>query len=449
MEKYKLKPEHESQIKEHTQKWIDNGLSTKPMDDYDKQQMIIAIKGLYESAGLKSPPDERIIFVPSPMVARFAGGFAASIWYKRKTHVASYDATLAATRAATFAATDAATYAATYDATRAATYAAIDAAIDDATRAAIDAAIDDATLAATRAATFAATDAATYAAILDATYDAIDDATDDATDAAIDDAIVDATLDATLDATYALNKNWFTDIAPFVAAGIKLNVGKFGFSCAASSWRMIQGGNFWSGSCCFLSFFKDVAKLNIDYSKYFYWEKACLHGSYRIMHPEFCLISDRPTKILLDNGVPHSEKEPYIQWSDGTGFYAFQGIRVPAYWITNPELLTPEDAITWENIEQRRAACTILGWHNILHHPSVNAKVIAINKNPEIGTLYEINLPDAGKTRIVKAQCATGRTFGFLVPTESKTPAEGLARTYGWDENMSITPEEFLPKLTA
>jgi hypothetical protein len=397
MEKYKLKPEHESQIKEHTQKWIDNGLSTKPMDDYDKQQMIIAIKGLYESAGLKSPPDERIIFVPSPMVARFAGGFAASIWYKRKTHVASYDATLAATRAATFAATD----------------------------------------------------AATYAAILDATYDAIDDATDDATDAAIDDAIVDATLDATLDATYALNKNWFTDIAPFVAAGIKLNVGKFGFSCAASSWRMIQGGNFWSGSCCFLSFFKDVAKLNIDYSKYFYWEKACLHGSYRIMHPEFCLISDRPTKILLDNGVPHSEKEPYIQWSDGTGFYAFQGIRVPAYWITNPELLTPEDAITWENIEQRRAACTILGWHNILHHPSVNAKVIAINKNPEIGTLYEINLPDAGKTRIVKAQCATGRTFGFLVPTESKTPAEGLARTYGWDENMSITPEEFLPKLTA
>lgn len=41
MSKYKLTPEHRAQLKNYTQKWIDNGLSTKPMDDYDREQMIV------------------------------------------------------------------------------------------------------------------------------------------------------------------------------------------------------------------------------------------------------------------------------------------------------------------------------------------------------------------------------------------------------------------------
>ena len=63
MEKYKLTPEHKAQFKSWSDKWIANAMSTKAMDDHDKAQMRIAVKGLYESSGLTPPPENRI---PTP-----------------------------------------------------------------------------------------------------------------------------------------------------------------------------------------------------------------------------------------------------------------------------------------------------------------------------------------------------------------------------------------------
>jgi hypothetical protein len=140
MKKYELTEEHRSQLKTWADKWIANSMSTKPMDEEDRNITREAVKGLYVAANLTPPPNHRIIFVSSPFVGRFAAGFAAAIWHKRKTGFQG-----AATRDATDDATDDATRAATY----AATYAATDDATDDATRAATR----DATRAATRAAT--------------------------------------------------------------------------------------------------------------------------------------------------------------------------------------------------------------------------------------------------------------------------------------------------------
>jgi hypothetical protein len=212
---------------------------------------------------------------------------------------------------------------------------------------------------------------------------------------------------------------------------------------------MQNGGNAWSGYPAFLSFFRHVSKLDLDYSKWSHYETLATAG-WRVMHEEFCIISERPVRLLVDEeNRPHSESGAFCEWSTGEGLYAWRGVRVPAKWILDRSTITPEIALTWKNIEQRRVACEMLGWHNLLHHPSLNAKVIDRNSKPHIGVLYEVELPDAGKTKIVKAECATGRTFGFIVPPESKTSAEGIARTYGWTEDMPIDPEDFIPHLTA
>src|SRR5579885_2117730 len=186
--KYSLTEEHRSQLTPWANKWIRNAMSTAAMTQADRAICVDAVKRLYRAANLEPPPDHRIVFVSSPFVMRFAAGFAAWIWYRRKhrdaTDAATYDATDNATRAATRAATYAATYAATDTATRAATRAATDAATraatDAATYAATDNATRDATHAATRnatrAATYAATDTATYAATRAATYAAPCDA---------------------------------------------------------------------------------------------------------------------------------------------------------------------------------------------------------------------------------------------------------------------------------
>jgi hypothetical protein len=211
-----------------------------------------------------------------------------------------------------------------------------------------------------------------------------------------------------------------------------MKVGKFGFKCAAEAWRMYQGGNFWSGWTAFLSFFRHVAKLDIDYSKFDYWEKATIHGSWRIMHPEFCIVSDRPRVLKVDEqNRPHCETGPYCQWSDGMGLYAWHGVRIPEYWITHRHLLTAKDAISWENTEQRRAACEIVGWENILKE--LNAKTIQKDDDPQIGELLEVEIPDIGKEKFLRVVCGTGRTFAMPVPPDMKTALQANAWTYGLD----------------
>src|ERR1019366_8514056 len=134
---YELTDEHRAQLAPWRDKWIANAMATAPMTGEDRTRAREAIKGLYRAANLEPPPDERIVFVPSPFVLRFAAGFAAAIWYLREhggldeaatldatrdaTRDATMDATWAATRDATWDATDAATMDATMDATMGAT----------------------------------------------------------------------------------------------------------------------------------------------------------------------------------------------------------------------------------------------------------------------------------------------------------------------------------------
>src|SRR5579883_1927116 len=105
--KYTLTDEHRAQLAPWAQKWIANAMSTDPMSDEEKERCREAVLGMYAAAGLDAP--KHIVFVPSPFVLRFAGGFAAAIWYKYHGRGVRDAATVAATVAATYAATVAAT----------------------------------------------------------------------------------------------------------------------------------------------------------------------------------------------------------------------------------------------------------------------------------------------------------------------------------------------------
>ena len=111
-------------------------------------------------------------------------------------------------------------------------------------------------------------------------------------------------------------------------------------------------------------------------------------------------------------------------------------MRVPEEWITNKEALDAKTAITWENMEQRRAACEIVGWENVLKQ--LNAKTIQKDSDPEIGELVEVNIPDIGKERFLRVQCGTGRMFALPVPPDMQTALEANAWTF------NINPDELL-----
>ena len=364
---YKLDDAGREAAKKVVAEWCNYVFRTGRMTPREREAVTDAVEALYRAGGLEPPPRHRIVIAPSPMVARFAAGAAAWIWYCR-------DKGRAATRAATDDATDAATYAATYDAT-----AATDAATDDATRAATD----DATDAATRAATDAATDAATYAATYATTYattaatyaathDATDAATRAATAAATDAATRAATYDATADATYAATDDdlsrWFTGASGCVKA-VSALAKEGGIRCAQLAYRLYQGGSAWAYVQAAIAFGRDHAKLaehgavsQAQYDKYAPWETLAKLSGFRFMHAKFCIVADRPLEYHIDDRHrPHCETGPFVRWADGSAFYSVHGVRVPAWVIEKRDTLTVAQIMAEDNAEVRRVMIGLYG----------------------------------------------------------------------------------------
>ena len=454
---YTLQPEHRARFPEWRNKWIANALRTGLLTPEERTRVTQAIKGLYAAADLKEP---RVIFVPSPFVGAFASGFAAGVWYLRgnkipattdaateaatrdatdaatlaATRAATFAATLAATRAATYAATLAATLAATHDATGAATRAATDAATraatDAATFAATDAATLDATRAATRAATDAATRAATRAATLAATFAAIDAATLAATFAAIDAAT-----------------NWYS-LGGTSPPDLRYLASQFGptdflLRCASNHYDLLNGGNQWSGWVAYLSFFRHIVGLKLDYSKWDHYEVAATAGP-RYMHPEFCLVSEPPLELKIDDqNRPHCDDGPFCRWADGSRLYSIHGVRVPEWIVEHPEAITLEKIRAETNAEIKRIMRERYGESRYLR--DIGARVIDIDTlpverdNPEAATIVRALMEDdEGRRFLVGSDGSTDRTYYMEVDARVQTCREAHAFLSGFSEEQII-----------
>ena len=384
--KYSLTDEHRAQLPAWRDQWIANTMSTAAMTEEDRRLCREAVLGLYSAANL--PPPKHIVFVPSPFVLRFAGGFAAAVWWKAKnkrgraaTDEATYEATAAATRAATAAATAEATYAATRAATDAATYAATD----------------------------AATDAATYAA----------------TAAGFDD-------------------HWFSvDIKAQIALSRHFG-GRFALRCAVSAYQMWAGGNQWSAWVSWLSFFRHIVGLQIDYSKWQYWETLTAHSGPRIMHPDFCMISDRPEILTVDNQHrPHNDTGPFCRWRDGSALYAVHDVRVPRWVVEKPERLTVERIDTEPNAEIRRVMLDRFGWSRYLKAGGSTP----VDHEEGIGTLHRKPVKNDEDLVMVEVVNSSPESDGswkryiLRVPPTTKTAREAVAWTFG------MTAAEYRPSV--
>jgi hypothetical protein len=101
---------------------------------------------------------------------------------------------------------------------------------------------------------------------------------------------------------------------------------------------------------------------------------------------------------------------------------------VPAEWIANRATLDPAIALTDPSVEKRRAAAEIIGWPRVL--AQLSPRTIDKDADPQIGELLEVDLPDAPKSRFLKVECGTKRTFVLPVPSEMQTALEANSWTY-------------------
>lgn len=323
--------EEKTAMAAHTQLWIKRAMRTEPID---RSKIETTIHDLYKCCGLKPPI---VVIVPSPRVMAFAGGFSAGIWWLRKNGYTSApdapyvpyapyaDRAVDNVSSAIYEAAYETTYASTHFATYAPTYASTHGAMDAATRAVAD----DATYEATHAATFTAT------------QEAIDAATTD-----------------TRSATPALTP---TDLVNFL------------LRCSKQWYRMYQSGNMWAAWDCYLTAARDILGLRLkSHEKYAAWEQCAIHGGFRIMHGEFCMVSDFPERLLVDEqNRPHCADGPSHRWRDGWSLYHWHGLRIPAFIIESPEQITIEHIRKEENQEIRRVMIERMGWERFCSEASV------------------------------------------------------------------------------
>ena len=155
------------------------------------------------------------------------------------------------------------------------------------------------------------------------------------------------------------------------------------------------------------------------------------HCGWWIPYAEAIIFEDRCLELHRDaRHELHSEAGPAIAYGDGFEIYAWHGVIVPARWIRDKENLSPEEVLAARNGEQRRAGCEILGWDRVLSELSAN--VIDVNDNPQIGTLVEVEIPEAGLARFLRVRCGTGREFAIPVPRE--TPNALAAQQWIWND---------------
>lgn len=415
-----MQPQHEAQLANWRDRWIKNALSTEAMTDNDRRLATDAITAIYADVKL-SPP--RIAFVSSPIVGRSVAGFAAARFPVERTET-PYELRMNAWQhplGNLLRTTNHETWNRTEGNQDNSTWSALSGRLEpwlllavkrvisgEAWKSAQDATADNASW----DAAWGAADGEIRAAAIAAMWKAMSTVTGNGTVSATQDAIQ-------------------SEIGNMVTLADHFGIGAAGLQGVGKADRMIQGGNLCSGGVSFLSFFQDVIGLNIDYSKFTPWRTLAEVSGPRWVHEKFCIISDRPELLLLDDQRrPHAERGPFCRWRDGFEIYAWHGTTVPAAWLSGKKPSAAE-ALRLPNTEQRRAAFEIVGWNNILHE--LQASVVDADGDPQIGTLLRATIPGLGECFFLRVTCGTGREFALPVPPGLSTALEANAWTYGVD----------------
>ncbi|MES2055779.1 MAG: hypothetical protein V4564_07575, partial [Pseudomonadota bacterium] len=263
------------------------------------------------------------------------------------------------------------------------------------------------------------------ASVWDSVWDSVGDSVWASVGASVRDSVGDSVGDSVWDSVWA-------SVGDSVRASVWASVG--------ASVRASVYGSHDASWLAFYDFFRQQCGLAAQTDKLSGLTELAHSAGWAIPHQHICWVSERHCVVKQDkNRRIHCENGPAISYPDGWSVYAWHGTRIPAEWIENKASLTPQIALAQANVEQRRAACEILGWATILKQ--LGAKTIDRDEDPEIGELIEVDLPDAGKERFIRVLCGTRREFAIPVPSTTKTALEGNAWTYDIPASLLSTKE--------
>ena len=157
---------------------------------------------------------------------------------------------------------------------------------------------------------------------------------------------------------------------------------------------------------------------------------------------EFCILTDRPSSIHLDEaGRLHAETGAALSYRDGYALHSWHGTRVPAHWIEQKDDLDPAEVLRAENVEQRAAGASIVGWPRMAE--KLNRRIIDGDPETDIGALIELTLPGLPEPgRFLQAICPRNGTICEGVPRVSDIdgkPINTVIAAQAWRDGLPVS----------
>lgn len=183
------------------------------------------------------------------------------------------------------------------------------------------------------------------------------------------------------------------------AISAKSGLGDWGLECVRVAHKMWHGGNMSVSPEAFLSFFKDIVKVDerygVDFSKWTPWRETVVRGGGRFLHERFAVISDFPELLTYDDrDRPHGDSAPHARFRDGSALYYIHGVQIPAWLIEQPEKITAKAILSEANAEVRRVMIDRMTPAKFIE--SAKAKIVDQDKDGlgKPRRLLRVELPD-------------------------------------------------------
>lgn len=184
-------------------------------------------------------------------------------------------------------------------------------------------------------------------------------------------------------------------------------------------------GSHDAGHLAFYDFFSE--HFSIETEKISNFKQISINSGWGWMFSDLVIFSKKPTKISMNaNGKLHNEKEPSIEYQDGTKVYSFNGINVPEKWVLERETMDPSEIFECSDVDVRAAGIALFGYSRLKNR--LDYKIHDGEPTTDIGALISIKIPGLStRGRFLEAICPRNGPVFLGVPLINP-----------WDNNKDI-----------
>lgn len=202
----------------------------------------------------------------------------------------------------------------------------------------------------------------------------------------------------------------------------------------------------WAGISAYAESMRDVIGLTglKCWEKNQAWEDATREGCFRVMHEEFCIVSDFPREISRNSlNQPHCETGPSHRWSDGFEIYHLNGVRVPKWLVKTPaEKIDPQKALKETNADVQREIIRKIGAERMLQ--ATGAVTVDDAVDPRTGLKYSLKRMSVGDNinrlyLYFEHASMPGVFYAKCVPPECKKALHARAWILSMIERQDLT----------